>query len=248
MNDESSQSEAMLRAKLLMPNYVGITQLPDVLRHIDDAITTIDGLYTHLALIVTGDIQGALSYEEDARSYLKEYYYTAIHAVSHKQIRDDQFIHTFDQYPFASLANPLLEFNRKSLGKCPVSPQQLTLVAISMGSINIDLLGVGKILEFIEHAAKQTRWEARHEKEMALQTSRLASLEEQLLEQKIIEAHLTNEEKRLSNVSKRIELFGIIQNLDLPLKQKRKLVKSIVDKVDLVDVMADIKIIKNNHQ
>jgi hypothetical protein len=58
--------------------------------------------------------------------------------------------------------------------------------------------------------------------------------------------HLTNEEKRLSIASKRIELFGAIQSLDLPLNQKRKLVKSIVDKVDLVSVMTDIKIIGKN--
>jgi hypothetical protein len=244
MNNASPQSEVLMRAKLLMPTYVGNSQLLDILRHIDDTLTTIDGLYTQLALILTGDIQGALSYEEDARSYLKEYYYTAIHAVSHKQIGDDQSIPTFDQYPFASLANPLLEFNRKSLGKYPVSLQSLTLAAISMGSINIDLLGVGKILEFIEHAVKQIQWEASHEKEMALQTNRLASLEEQLLEQRIIEAHLTNAERRLSIASERIELFGVIQGLDLPLKQKRKLVKSIIDKVELVGIMTDIKIIE----
>ena len=83
---------------------------------------------------------------------------------------------------------------------------------------------------------------------MASQASRIASLQEQLLEQRVIETQLTNEEKRLSIASKRIELFGTIQSLDLSLNQKRKLVKSIVDKVDLVGVMANIKIIENNHQ
>lgn len=237
MNNASSQSETQMRTTLLMPNYFGISQLMDVLRQIDDTITTIDGLYTQLALIETGNILDALSYEEDARSYLKEHYYTAIHAVSHQQIGDDHPFLAFNHYPFASLSNPLLEFNRKTLGKYPVSLQPLTLAAISMGSINIDFLGVGKILEFIEHAVKQIQWEAHHEKGMAL-------LEEQLLEQRVIETHLTNEEKRLSIASKRIELFNVIQNLDLPLNQRQKLVKSIVDKVDHVSVMADIKIIE----
>lgn len=244
MYNSFSQSEALMRAKLLMPTYAGNSQLLDIMRHIDDAIITIDGLYTQLALIVTGDIQGVLSYDKNARSYLKEYYYSAIRSISHLQTSDDQAITVFDHYPFASLANPLLEFNRKSLEGSPFSPPPLTLAAISKGSINIDLLGFGKILEFIEHTVKQVRWEAHHEKEMAMKTSQMTSLEELLLEQKIIEARLTNEEKRLSIASKRIELFNTIYNLDLPLKQKRKLAKSIVDKVELVNIMADIQIIR----
>jgi hypothetical protein len=68
----------------------------------------------------------------------------------------------------------------------------------------------------------------------------MASLEEQLLGQKIVEAHLANEEKKLYLASKEIELFDIIRKLDWHLEQKQQLVKSIIDKVDLVDVMANI--------
>jgi hypothetical protein len=75
------------------------------------------------------------------------------------------------------------------------------------------LLRLGKNLDFIKHAVKQIRWEARHEKEMSMQSMRMASLEEQLLGQKIIEAHLANEEKKLYLASKEIELFDIVRNL-----------------------------------
>lgn len=196
MENASIQSEALMRVTLIMPKYVGDYQLPGVLRHINDTTTTIDGLYTQLALIIIGDIQEAQQYEESGRAYLKEYYFTAIRAVSHKQIGHDLPMHTFDHYPFASLANPLLEFNRRTLGKYPVSVKPLNLSAITTGSINIDFLGVGKILDFIEHTVKQIRWEAQHEKEMATGSKRMALLEEQLMGEKIIEAHLTNEEKR----------------------------------------------------
>ncbi|MBC7876690.1 MAG: hypothetical protein H7Y59_05910 [Anaerolineales bacterium] len=242
---KDTSTGVLIRIKLLMFRYEGPSQLPDIMRHIDDAITAIDGLYTQLALIAMGEIQGALEYEDAARSYLKEYYYTAIHAISNKQIADNDWsIHSYDHYPFATLTNPLLEYNRRTIGKYPVSIQPLTLSAISRGSINIDLLGIGKILDFIEHTVKQIRWEALHEKEMAIRSRQMASLEEQLLSQRIIEAHLTNEEKRLYIASKKIELFDLIRKLDLPLKQKRKLVRSVVEKVNLVDIMGDIKLIK----
>lgn len=238
------KSDELMRATLLMPTYVGDSQLLDVMRHIDDTVTVIDGLYTQLALILIGDIQEAYEYERKARAFLKEYYYNAIHAVSHKQIGEDRLINSFSHYPFASLFNPLLEFNRRTLGNHPVSVQALTLTSISMGSINIDLLGLGKILDFIEHTTKQILWEARHEKEMAMQSGRMASLEEQLLGQKIIEAHLANEEKRLYLAGKKIELFNIIQKIDLPPEQKQQLVRSIVDKIDLVSLMAETRVIR----
>jgi len=243
MKTNNLKKEETMRVKLIMPTYEGNSQLLDVMRHIDDTVTVVDGLYTQLALILIGDIQEAYEYERDARAFLKEYYYTAIRAVSYKQIGEDQYINSFSHYPFASLFNPLLQFNRRVLGKYPVSVQALTLASISMGSINIDLLGLGKILDFIEHTVKQVLWEARHEKEMAMQSRLRASLEEQLLGEKIIEAHLANEEKRLYLASKKIELFDVIQKLDFPLKQKRQLVKSIVDKIDLVSLMAEIKLI-----
>jgi hypothetical protein len=113
-----------------------------------------------------------------------------------------------------------------------------------MGSINIDLLGVGKILEFIEHAVKQLRWEARHEQELARRSMHMVSLEEQLMGQKVVEAHLTNEEKRLSIAGRKIELLEDIRDLDLPIKQKRALVKSIIGKVDLVRTNANVKVIR----
>ncbi|NJN43994.1 MAG: hypothetical protein HC806_04220, partial [Anaerolineae bacterium] len=107
-----NSEEIVIRATLIMPNYVGNSQLLDAMRHIDDTITTIDGLYTQLALLLKGDIQEAYEYEEKARSFLKEYYYAAIHSISYKQTGEDWAISTFDGYPFASLFNPLLEFNR----------------------------------------------------------------------------------------------------------------------------------------
>jgi hypothetical protein len=214
--------------------------------HIDDTITTFDGLYTQLALIALGDIREACAYEQAARQYLKDFYYTAIHAVSHKKISEDCSMPTYDHYPFASLANPLLKFNRETLERNSISLQPLTLSAVKMGSINIDLLGVGKILEFIEHAVKQLRWEARHEQELARRSMRMVSLEEQLLGQKVVEAHLTNEEKRLSIAGRKIELLEEIRALDLPMKQKRALVKSIIGKADLVRVSTNVKIIRKH--
>jgi hypothetical protein len=236
--------QVRMRAKLLIPNYEGDAQLINIMRHIDDTVTTLDGLYTQLMLIVEKHIQDALSYDENARSYLKDYFYTAINAVSYKQVGDDRSIFRYGSYPFATLANPLLEFNRKISGKGPVSLQPLTFATITTGSINIDLLGVGKILEFIEHTTKQILWEANHEKEMSMWTRQKATLEEQLLMQKVIEAHLNNEEKKLYLASKQLELFDTIQNLDLPINQKRKLVKSILDKVELTSITADINIIR----
>lgn len=218
--------------------------MPDVIRHLDDIITTLDGLYTQLALVALGDIREACAYELAARLYLKDFYYTAIHAVSHRKISEDCSMPTYDHYPFVSLANPLLKFNRESLEKNSVSLQPLTLSAVKMGSINIDLLGVGKILEFIEHAVKQLRWEARHEQELARRSMRMISLEEQLMGQKVVEAHLTNEEKRLSIAGRKIELLEDIRDLDLPMKQKRELVKSVLGKVELVRSIADVKIIR----
>jgi hypothetical protein len=233
-----------MRASLIMANTLGESQLPEIMKHIDDTVTLLDGLYTQLALVGIGDIWEACAYEQAARSYLKDYYYTAIHAVSHKQTGEDCSMPTYDQYPFASLTNPLLKFNRESLEKYSVSFQPLTLSAIKTGSISIDLLGVGKILEFIEHAIKQVRWEAHHERELARRSVHMASLEEQMMGQRIVEAQLTNEEKRLSIASRKIELLEDIRDLDLPMKQKRELVKSVVGKVDLVRNMADVKVVR----
>jgi hypothetical protein len=244
MKSDFTRLGTILRATLIMPHQIGESQLPEVIRHLDDTITTLDGLYTQLALVAIGDIREACAYEQAARRYLKDFYYTAIHAVSHKQIGEDCSMPIYDQYPFASMTNPLLKFNRESLEKYSVSLQPLTLSAIKTGSINIDLLGVGKILEFIEHAVKQIRWEARHEKELARRSMRMVSLEEQLMGQKVVEAHLTNEEKRLSIASRKIELLEDIRDLDLPMKQKRELVKSIVGKVELVRTIADVKVIR----
>ena len=244
MKSDSTRLGTILRATLIMPHKIGESQLPDVIRHIDDTITTLDGLYTQLALVAIGDIREACAYEQAARLYLKDFYYTAIHAVSHRQIGEDCSMPTYDQYPFASLTNPLLKFNRESLEKYSVSLQPLTLSAIKTGSINIDLLGVGKILEFIEHAVKQIRWEARHERELARRSMHMVSLEEQLMGQRVVEAHLTNEEKRLSIASRKIELLEDIRDLDLPMKQKRELVKSVVGKVELVRAIADVKVIR----
>ena len=244
MKSEFTRPGTILRATLLMPHQIGESQLPDVIRHLDDTITTLDGLYTQLALVAIGDIREACAYEQAARRYLKDYYYTAIHAVSHKQIGDDCAMPTYDQYPFTSLTNPLLKFNRESLEKHSVSLRPLTLSAIKTGSINIDLLGVGKILEFVEHAVKQIRWEARHEKELARRSMHMASLEEQLMGQKVVEARLTNEEKRLSIASRKLELLKEIRDLDLPTKQKRELVKSVLGKVELIRAIADVKVIK----
>jgi hypothetical protein len=185
-----------------------------------------------------------LSGSPDVCNRAKEYYYTAIHSVSHRQISEDQQINSFSHYPFASLFNPLLEFNRRTLGRYPISIRPLTLYSISMGSINIDLLGLGKILDFVEHTVKQIRWEARHEEERAMQLRRIASLEEQLLGQRLIEAHLANEEKRLYLASKKIELFDVIQKINLPLEQKQQLIRSIVDKIDLVSIMTEINVVR----
>ncbi len=244
METNSPRLETLLRASLIMPRYAGEMQLPDTMRFIDDTITTLDGLYTQLALVALGDIREACAYEQAARQYLKDFYYTAIHAVSHKKINEDCSMPTYDHCPFVSLANPLLKFNRESLEKHSVSLQPLTLSAIKMGSINIDLLGVGKILEFIEHAVKQLRWEARHEQELARRSMHMVSLEEQLMGQKVVEAHLTNEDKRLSIASRKIELLEDIHDLDLPMKQKRALVRSVIGKADLVRVNANVKIIR----
>jgi hypothetical protein len=60
----------------------------------------------------------------------------------------------------------------------------------------------------------------------------------------VVEAHLTNEEKRLSIASRKIELLEDIRDLDIPMKQKRELVKSVVGKVELVRTFADVKIIR----
>jgi len=244
MKSDSARTQTLMRASLIMPDDTGASRLPDMMRHIDDTLTTLDGLYTQLALVAIGDIWEACAYEQAARSYLKDYYYTAIHAVSHKQIGEDCSMPTYDQYPFASLTNPLFKFNRESLERYSVSLQPLTLSAMKTGSISIDLLGVGKILEFIEHAVKQIRWEAQHERELAKRSAHLASLEEQLMGQRIVEAQLTNEEKRLSLASRKIELLEDIRDLDLPMKQKRELVKSVVGKVDLVRTMADVRVIR----
>ena len=244
MKNDLPRLATLMRASLVRSDTLGESQLPEVMRHIDDTITTLDGLYTQLALIAIGDIWEACDYEQAARSYLKDYYYTAIHAVSHKQIGEDCSMPTYDRYPFASLTNPLLKFNRESLERYSVSFQPLTLSAIKTGSISIDLLGVGKILEFIEHAIKQVRWEARHERELARRSVQMASLEEQLMGQKVVEAQLTNEEKKLSIASRKIELLEDIRDLDLPVRQKRELVKSVVGKVDLVRTMADVKVIR----
>jgi hypothetical protein len=244
MKSDFSRPGTIMRATPIMPHLVEETQLPDVIRHLDDTITTLDGLYTQLALVAIGDIREACTYERDARLYLKDFYYTAIHAVSHKQVGEESAMPTYDQYPFISLANPLLKFNRESLEKYSVSLQPLALSGIKAGSINIDLLGVGKILEFIEHAVKQIRWEARHEQELARRSVHMASLEEQLMGQKVVEAHLTNEEKRLSIASRKIELLEDIRELDLPMEQKRELVKSVVGKVELVRSIAEVKVIR----
>jgi hypothetical protein len=244
MKSDFTRPGIIMRATLVMPHHIGESQLPEVIRHFDDTITTLDGLYTQLALVAIGDIQEACAYERAARLYLKDFYYTAIHAVSHKQIGEDCSMSTYDQYPFASMANPLLKFNRESLEKYSVSLQPLTLSAIKTGSINIDLLGVGKILEFIEHAVKQIRWEARHEQELARRSMHMVSLEEQMMGQKVVEARLNNEEKRLSIAGRKLELLKDIRELDLPMKQKRELVKSVIGKVELVRTIADVKVVR----
>jgi hypothetical protein len=100
MKTDSPRLETLLRASLVMPQYVGEMQLPDTMRFIDDTITTLDGLYTQLALIALGDIREACAYEQAARQYLKDFYYTAIHAVSHKNISEDSSMPTFDHSPF----------------------------------------------------------------------------------------------------------------------------------------------------
>jgi hypothetical protein len=244
MEDTVVHPDELMRAKLKMPVYVGASQLLDITTHINDTITAMDGLYTQLALIVAGDVREACEYEAIARSYLRRHHHGVVDVILRKQTRKSRHITSFDHYPFVSQMNPLLDFNRRLLGKYPVSVKSLALSSISMGSINLDLLGLGKILDFIEHAVKQIRWQARYEKEMAFQSRHMASLEEQLLGQKIIEARLANEEKKLYIASKKVELFALIRKLDLPLKEKQKLVKSIVEKVDLIDLMADVKIIK----
>jgi hypothetical protein len=244
MKNDFTRPGTLMRATLIMPHQIGESQLPEVIRHLDDTLTTLDGLYTQLALVAIGDIREACTYEQAARRYLKDFYYCAIQAVSHQQIGEDCSMPTYDQYPFTSLTNPLLRFNRESLEKYSVSLQPLTLSAIKTGSLNIDLLGVGKILEFIEHAVKQIRWEARHERELARRSMHLVSLEEQLIGQRVVEAHLTNEEKRLNIASRKIELLEDIRDLDLPMKQKRELVKSVVGKVELVRTFAEVKVIR----
>ena len=52
------------------------------------------------------------------------------------------------------------------------------------------------------------------------------------------------EEKKLTIANRKIELVRNIQELDLPQHQKRKLVRSIIDKADLVSTMAEIRIVR----
>jgi hypothetical protein len=242
MKSSSPTANAIIRVKLNIPTYIRDKQLPELMAHIEDIVTTIDGLYTQMAMIFIGEIQEAYIYDEAALSFLEEYYYTAVDKISRDKGRDERSIVTYDQYPFTSLANPLLEFNRIILLKYPNSPHPLALSAIKTGSIVVDLLGIGKILDFIEHVVKQLKWGAKHEREMADYGKRTAILEEQLLNQKLIASILDNEEKKLMTASRKIELIRNIQELDLPQHQKRKLVRSIIDKADLVSTMAEIRI------
>ncbi|MCE9647260.1 MAG: hypothetical protein K8S20_14785 [Chloroflexi bacterium] len=244
MKNAPQTTKVVIRVKLNIPTYIRDNQLPELMAHVEDVITTIDGLYTQMSMVSMGEAKEAYIYDEAALSFLEEYYYTAANKLSLDRNQDEQSIVAFDQYPFTSLANPLLEFSRIILLKYPNSPPPLALSAIKTGSIVVDLLGIGKILDFIEHIVKQLQWESKHQREMADSGKRTAFLEEQLLNQKLIASMVDNEEKKLITANRKIELIRNIQELDLPQRQKRKLVRSIIDKADLVSAMAEIRVIR----
>lgn len=204
----------------------GPIEVGSALEQIQNILVSFDGLYTQLALIHTNDINEALQYDQNVLSFKKVFY----SRLSHYDMPGAKYVDDFfAMYRIrVSEKNPLFEFNKTFLETRKIFP--LSITAITKGSIEIDLLGVGKILDFIEHSVKQLRWEADHEKQMANSTRRKSLLEEQLLGEQLLEANLVNEEKNLAVVAKKLDLVRQIQELDLPIEQKRKLVNSVLSK------------------
>ena len=100
MKNISPKANTVIRVKLIIPIYIRDKQLPELMAHIEDVVTTIAGLYTQMAMILIGEAQKAYSYEETALSFLEEYYYTAMDKISRDKVGDERSIVTFDQYPF----------------------------------------------------------------------------------------------------------------------------------------------------
>jgi hypothetical protein len=122
--------------------------------------------------------------------------------------------------------NPSISSLHLSLNEANVKP--LRLLSVHYGSdASFDLLGVGKILEFLRQTVKDLVWQAKHEREMA-------NLEKDAKEQEIVQMRLAAEEKRVDILYRQLEVFEKASELNLQEEEKRAIVSLLLPQTELL--------------